>query len=178
MRARAAPAARAAACTVYASDQAHSSIDKAAIVLGIGQDNVSAAIASDEAFRMSVPALARGRSPRDLAAGRRPWRWWPTVGTTSTTSVDPVPEIAALCARARHLAPRRRRLRRRGRRLPRAAGPLFAGCERADSLVVNPHKWLFTPVDCSRALRARPGAPQVAPSRWSPEYLQTDEDPG
>ncbi|MBW8876686.1 MAG: amino acid decarboxylase [Acidobacteria bacterium] len=157
--------------TVYCSDQAHSSIDKSAIVLGVGQENVRR-IASDGAFRMSVPALAEAVA-RDRAAGRLPMAIVATVGTTSTTSVDPIPEIADLCARegiwlhvdaayagAAAICPEHR--------------ALMPGIERADSLVVNPHKWLFTPVDCSvlfvRDLDLLKGAFSLVP-----EYLRTGE---
>jgi aromatic-L-amino-acid decarboxylase len=80
---------------VYASDQAHSSVDKAAIVLGLGHENVRR-VASDANFRLSVPALASAIAA-DRAAGRRPLAVVATVGTTSTTSIDPVPAIADLC---------------------------------------------------------------------------------
>lgn len=132
--------------TVYCSDQAHSSIDKAAIVLGLGQENIRR-VESDEAFRMSVPALEEAIA-RDRSEGRLPMAVVATVGTTSTTSIDPVAEIADVCARekiwlhvdaayagAAAICPEYR--------------ALMPGIERADSLVVNPHKWLFTPVTCS-----------------------------
>ncbi|HEX7182623.1 MAG TPA: pyridoxal-dependent decarboxylase [Thermoanaerobaculia bacterium] len=157
--------------TVYASDQAHSSIDKAAIVLGLGQENVRR-IASDEAFRMSVPALAEAIA-RDREAGRLPMAVVATAGTTSTTSVDPVPEIAGLCERegiwlhvdaayagSAAICPEYR--------------ALMPGIERADSLVVNPHKWMFTPVDCS-VLFVRDPALLRAAFSLIPEYLRTDE---
>jgi aromatic-L-amino-acid/L-tryptophan decarboxylase len=157
--------------TVYASDQAHSSIDKSAIVLGLGQDNVRR-VASDEAFRMSVPALAEAIA-RDRAEGRLPMAVVATVGTTSTTSVDPVPAIADLCERegiwlhvdaayagSAAICPELR--------------ALMPGLERADSLVVNPHKWLFTPVDCS-VLFVRDPALLKAAFSLVPEYLRTDE---
>jgi len=157
--------------TVYASDQAHSSIDKAAIVLGVGQENVRR-VASDESFRMSVPALA-GAIARDRAEGRLPMAVVATAGTTSTTSVDPIPEIADLCAREKiwlHVD-------------AAYAGPAaicpelrerMPGLERADSLVVNPHKWLFTPVDCSVLFVRDPALLKDAFS-LVPEYLRTDD---
>lgn len=158
--------------TLYASDQAHSSIDKSAIVLGLGQENVRR-IESDAQFRMSVPALAEVIA-RDRAEGRLPMAVVATVGTTSTTSIDPVPEIADLCAReglwlhvdaayagSAALCPEYR--------------ALMPGIERADSLVVNPHKWLFTPVDCS-VLYLRDPALLKAAFSLVPEYLRTSED--
>src|SRR6185503_2708703 len=85
------------ALTVYASDQAHSSIDKGCIVLGIGQENVRR-VASDGEFRMSVPALEEAIA-RDREAGCLPMAVVATAGTTSTPSVDPIEPIADLCAR-------------------------------------------------------------------------------
>ncbi|HEX4965640.1 MAG TPA: pyridoxal-dependent decarboxylase [Thermoanaerobaculia bacterium] len=157
--------------TVYCSDQAHSSIDKSAIVLGVGQENVRR-IASDGDFRMSVPALAQAVA-RDRAAGYLPMAIVATVGTTSSTSIDPVAEIADLCARegiwlhvdaayagSAAICPEYR--------------ALMTGIERADSLVVNPHKWLFTPVDCSVLFVRDPGLLKGAFS-LVPEYLRTAE---
>jgi aromatic-L-amino-acid decarboxylase len=157
--------------TLYASDQAHSSIDKSAIVLGLGQENVRR-IASDGDFRMSVPALAEAIAA-DRAAGRLPMAVVATVGTTSTTSIDPVPEIADLCegekiwlhvdaayAGSAAICPELR--------------AIMPGLERADSLVVNPHKWLFTPVDCS-VLFVRDAAQLRATFSLVPEYLKTAE---
>jgi aromatic-L-amino-acid decarboxylase len=156
---------------VYASDQAHSSIDKAAIVLGVGQENVRR-VASDAAFRLSVPALAAAIA-KDRSEGRLPMAVVATVGTTSTTSIDPVPEIADLCDReeiwlhvdaayagAAAICPEYR--------------ALMPGIEHADSLVVNPHKWLFTPVDCS-VLYVRDQNLLRAAFSLVPEYLRTDE---
>ncbi len=82
--------------TVYASDQAHSSFDKAAMTLGFGLEQVRR-VRSDERFRMDPAALAAAVA-EDRAAGRRPVAVVATIGTTSTTSVDPVAEIAGLCA--------------------------------------------------------------------------------
>ncbi len=159
------------ALTVYCSDQAHSSIDKACIVLGIGQENVRR-IPTDEAFRMSLPALEAALAA-DRAAGKRPMAIVATVGSTSTTSIDPVPEIAGLCARegiwlhvdaayagSAAICPEYR--------------ALMPGIERADSIVVNPHKWLFTPVDCSILWVKDPAQLRSAFS-LIPDYLRTDE---
>lgn len=159
------------AITVYASDQAHSSIDKACIVLGIGQENVRR-MASDGEFRLSVPALAEAIA-RDRQAGKLPMAVVATAGTTSTTSVDPVAAVADLCARegiwlhvdaayagSAAICPEYR--------------ALMPGIERADSIVVNPHKWLFTPVDCS-ILWVRDPALLRAAFSLVPDYLRTDE---
>jgi aromatic-L-amino-acid/L-tryptophan decarboxylase len=158
--------------TVYASDQAHSSIDKSAIVLGIGQENVRR-IASDGDFRMSVPALAEAIAA-DRAAGKLPMAVVATVGTTSTTSVDPVPAIADLCAREGIWLHVDAAYAGSAAIVPELRA-LMPGIERGDSLVVNPHKWLFTPVDCS-VLFVRDPALLRAAFSLVPEYLRTAED--
>jgi aromatic-L-amino-acid decarboxylase len=158
--------------TVYASDQAHSSIDKSAIVLGIGQENVRR-IASDGDFRMSVPALAEAIAA-DRAAGKLPMAVVATVGTTSTTSVDPVSAIADLCAREGVWLHVDAAYAGSAAIVPELRA-LMPGIERGDSLVVNPHKWLFTPVDCS-VLFVRDPALLRAAFSLVPEYLRTAED--
>ncbi len=131
---------------VYASDQAHSSVDKAAIALGLGEENVRR-IASDAEFRMDVGAL-REAVFADLRDGFKPLAVVATAGTTSTASVDPVAEIASVCtehgmwlhidaAYGGGLA-----------LLPECAW-VTNGWNDADSLVINPHKMLFVPFDFS-----------------------------
>ncbi|MBI3990487.1 MAG: amino acid decarboxylase [candidate division NC10 bacterium] len=156
---------------LYTSEQAHSSIEKGAIVLGVGQEGVRK-IRTDVAFRMDPEALEAAIA-QDLKAGWRPFCVVATVGTTSTTSIDPVPEIADLCHRynlwlhvdaayggAAAVLPEMRHV--------------LDGCERADSLVMNPHKWLFTPIDLS-AFYCR--HPEVLKRAFSlvPDYLRTAE---
>jgi aromatic-L-amino-acid decarboxylase len=159
------------ALTVYASDQAHSSIDKSAIVLGIGQQNVRR-IASDDAFRMSVPALAEAIAA-DRAACRLPMAVVATVGTTSTTSIDPVPAIADLCEQEKIWLHVDAAYAGSAAICPEIRA-MMPGIERADSLVVNPHKWLFTPIDCS-VLFVRDPALLRAAFSLVPEYLKTAE---
>ncbi len=157
---------------VYASDQAHSSVEKAMIVLGLGESNV-VRVRSDERFRMDVQELERTIAA-DIALGFRPMAVVATVGTTSTASIDPVAEIAAVC-RARNLwlhvdaayggalalLPERR--------------DVMSGVELADSVVVNGHKWLFVPLDFSALYTRRP---EVLRSVFAltPEYLRGDAD--
>ena len=131
---------------IYTSDQAHSSVEKAAIALGLGEENVCR-IPSDAAFRMDVDQL-RNAIAQDRSQDYCPLACVATVGTTSTASVDPVPEIAKIC---------------RGEKLwlhidgAYGAGlallPEFAsiadGWSEADSIVINPHKMLFVPFDFS-----------------------------
>jgi aromatic-L-amino-acid decarboxylase len=155
---------------LYASEQAHSSIEKAAIAAGIGRCGVRT-IPVDDDFRMNPRALEHAIEA-DRREGWLPFCVVATVGTTSTTSVDPVAEIAKVCGRhdlwlhvdaayagAAALLPERR--------------SLLDGCESADSLVTNPHKWLFTPIDLSAFYCRRPDVLRQAFS-LTPEYLQTD----
>jgi len=156
---------------IYTSEEAHSSIEKAAIVLGIGQRGVNK-IPTDKGFRMDIEVLTQ-RVEEDIASGVKPICIIPTIGTTSTTSIDPVKEISEICTRygiwlhvdaayggsAATVAEMR---------------PLFTGWENADSIVVNPHKWLFTPLDCSILYCRRPEVLRQAFS-LTPEYLRTGE---
>ena len=157
---------------VYASEQAHSSIDKAIMTLGLGHDAL-ARIPADAEVRMRPDAL-REAVAADRARGATPLAVVATVGTTSTTSVDPVRPIARLCADERiwlhvdaayagvaALVPETRHV--------------LDGCDRADSLVVNPHKWLFTPFDLS-AFYCRHMDTVRAAFSLTPDYLQTLEN--
>ncbi len=156
---------------LYCSEEAHSSIEKAGITLGIGRAGTRR-IPTDGEFRMD-PAALEAAIREDLEAGWKPFCVVATVGTTSTTSVDPVQEIAEIAERhglwlhvdaayagSAALAPEMRWI--------------LDGCERADSLVVNPHKWLFVPVDCSALFVRRPERVAHAFSIL-PEYLITPE---
>lgn len=156
---------------LYTSEHAHSSIEKAAITLGLGRAGVRR-IPVDAEFRMDTEALRRAID-EDRGAGWRPFCVAATVGTTSTTSVDSVPAIAEISA-AQNLW-----LHVDGAYAGVAAVvPEFRwvldGCDRADSVVINPHKWLFTPIDCSAMYCRRP---DVLRSAFSlvPEYLRTSE---
>ena len=133
------------AMRVYCSEEAHSSIDKAAIAIGLGQRSVCR-VPVDEAFRLRVDAL-REHVARDRAAGV-PIAVVATVGTTSTTSIDPVPAIADVCERERLWLHVDAAYGGVAAMLPSHAH-ILDGADRADSLVVNPHKWLFTPFDLS-----------------------------
>ncbi len=159
------------ALRVYCSDQAHSSVHKAAMTLGIGLDNV-VNVESDDEFRMRPDALARAIAA-DRAAGHRPIAVVGVLGTTSSTSVDPLAAIAEVAAREKiwfHV----------DAAYAGVAGAVpelrhhLDGVERADSVVINPHKWLFTPMDCSVFLVRRPEALKRAFS-LVPAYLETAE---
>ncbi len=131
---------------IYTSDQAHSSVEKAAIALGLGEENVQR-VPTDAEFRMDVAAL-RAMVERDRAEKFKPLAAIATVGTTSTASVDPVPDIANIC-----------RAEKMWLHVDAAYGGGFAilpeyewitkGWSEADSIVINPHKTLFVPLDFS-----------------------------
>jgi len=156
---------------IYASEQAHSSVEKSAMALGIGRRGL-AKIGTDSEFRMDVQALESAIAT-DLLEGVRPFAVVATVGTTSTTSIDPVARIAEVCekhqlwlhvdaayAGAAAILPEQRHI--------------LEGCDRADSFVVNPHKWLLTPMDLSAFYCRRPEMLRRAFS-LTPEYLKTAE---
>ena len=158
---------------VYCSDQAHSSVEKAVILLGLGHDSV-VQVPTDAEFRMDVAALAAAIAA-DRAAGYHPLAVVATTGTTSTTSVDPVAAIADVCARedvwlhvdaayggAAAIVP--------------GMEWVLAGAERADSLVVNPHKWMLTPFDLSVLFCKHMDLLREAFS-LVPEYLTTSDAP-
>ena len=158
---------------VYASEQAHSSIEKGAIAIGFGQERVRK-VPVDREFRMRPDALAE-MIERDVAAGLRPCAVAATVGTTATTSVDPVPAIAEIC-RARNIWLHVDAAYAGSAAVAEEFRWALAGCEHADSMVMNPHKWLFTPVDCSAFFTRRPDVLRRAFS-LVPDYLATAEDP-
>ena len=156
---------------VYVSEQAHSSIEKAVITLGLGQRALRK-IPTDSDFRMNARALAAAIE-QDKREGYLPFCVVATVGTTSTSSIDPVPEIVSICeehmmwlhvdaayAGSAAIVPEFR--------------SILAGCERADSLVTNPHKWLFTPFDLS-VLYCRHMDLLKRAFSLVPEYLRTPE---
>jgi aromatic-L-amino-acid decarboxylase len=146
--------------TVIASEHAHSAVDKAARILELDLRKVPV----DDEYRLRPDQLELGDACAVLA----------TIGTTSSASIDPIPEIAAACeaagtwlhvdaayAGSAAICPELR--------------PLFAGWEHADSIVVNPHKWLATPMDCSALWTRRLDAFRDAFS-LVPEFLRVSED--
>jgi aromatic-L-amino-acid decarboxylase len=149
--------------TVVCSEHAHSSVDKAARLLGVPLCKVAA----DGEFRMRADALvyAVGEDTAAVVA---------TVGTTSTTAVDPV-QAAADIARAAGAWLHVDAAYAGSAMVCEELRWAFEGVERADSLVVNPHKWLFTPVDCSLLYTRRPEDLRAAFS-LVPAYLRTDEE--
>ena len=131
---------------VYVSDQAHSSIEKAAIALGIGEKNVQR-VPTDDCFAMNVEAL-REFIARDLAQNLQPLAVVATVGTTSTASVDPVSAIAQVC-REHGIWLHIDAAYGGGLAILPEERWVTSGWNEADSFVVNPHKMLFVPFDFS-----------------------------
>ncbi|MEM6454226.1 MAG: pyridoxal-dependent decarboxylase [Acidobacteriota bacterium] len=169
MRARG-PAASDAPLIVYTSAEAHSSIDKAIITLGLGLDQLRR-VPVDEAMRLDIDALRR-QIADDRAAGLRPMAVMATAGTTSTTSVDPIDRIADVC-RDEGLWLHVDAAWAGAAAICAELRPRFAGMERADSVVINPHKWMFVPLDCS-VLFVRDEAQLRRAFSLVPAYLETD----
>ncbi|HYH91848.1 MAG TPA: pyridoxal-dependent decarboxylase [Candidatus Saccharimonadales bacterium] len=157
------------ALRVYASTEAHSSIEKACMTLGLGREALIR-VEADDAFAMRPAALAAAIAS-DRAAGRLPIAIVATLGTTSSTSVDPVAAIAEIAEREGLWLHVDAAYAGVVAMLPDRRGP-FVGWERADSIVINPHKWLFTPLDASLLLTRRMGDLRAAFSLL-PEYLLT-----
>jgi aromatic-L-amino-acid decarboxylase len=157
---------------LYCSEQAHSSIEKAALTLGIGLEGIRK-IPVNEKFEMITEKLEEAIK-EDLDNGWKPFCVIATVGTTSTTSVDPVEEIAGICekhnlwfhidaayAGVTAMIPEMKWITKRW--------------ESADSIVINPHKWMFTPMDLSIYFTRKP---EILKQAFSlvPEYLKTNKD--
>ena len=158
--------------TVYASTQAHSSVDKGVKLAGYGLERLRK-VAVDASYAMRPDELERAITA-DRAAGLTPACVVATIGTTSSTAVDPLPAIAGICRRhgvwlhvdaayagAAAIVPELRHL--------------FDGVEHADSFVFNPHKWLLVNFDCS-AYFVRDQEALVRTFQVTPEYLRTDQD--
>lgn len=158
---------------VYTSNQAHSSIEKGAIAIGLGQKQVRK-IGVDDKFRMRVDLL-EAAIKKDIAAGLKPMCIVATVGTTSSTSVDPIPAIADLAERYGIWLHADLAYAGSAAILPEMREH-FVGVDRAHSIVTNPHKWLLTPVDLSVFFTRHP---KILRSAFSliPEYLRTTDDP-
>lgn len=152
----------------YLTDQTHSSLARDLLAMGFAPEQVRV-LPSDAQLRMPMAGLVAAIAV-DRAAGRQPMMVVASAGTTNTATVDPLPEIAGLC-RAEGMwfhvdgaygAPGA--LCEQGR-------AVLAGMELADSLVLDPHKWLFQPYDVGCVLVRRPGALERAFS-MNPEYLK------
>jgi aromatic-L-amino-acid decarboxylase len=156
---------------IYISDQTHSHVEKAAIALGVGQENV-VQIPSDENFAMDVAELERNIAA-DIDAGMRPLAIVATAGTTSTTSFDPLEAIADVAQRFGVWYHVDAAYAGNAAAVPEFRH-LLRGAECADSFVVNPHKWLFVPMDLSVLFVKDESIVRQAFS-LIPEYLTTPE---
>jgi aromatic-L-amino-acid/L-tryptophan decarboxylase len=157
---------------LYASEHSHSSIEKDAIALGIGKENVRM-IPVDTKFRMNAEILKK-TIKEDKKRGFSPFCVVATIGTTSTTSVDPVPEIVKICKKENVWLHVDSAYAGVTAMLPEMK-KFFKDIDKADSFVVNPHKWLFTPVDFSVLYTRKPEVLKQAFS-LTPEYLKTKEE--
>lgn len=157
---------------LYCTEHAHSSVDKAALMLGFGLDGIKK-IPVDENFAM-IPSELKKAIDEDRANGIVPCCVVATIGTTSTTAVDPVDEIGKICtqkniwfhvdcayAGVTAMLPEMKKY--------------FTGIGNADSMVSNPHKWLFVPIDLSTLYIRKP---EILKRAFSlvPEYLKSSED--
>jgi aromatic-L-amino-acid/L-tryptophan decarboxylase len=165
-------AAAGAPLTVYASREAHSSVDKAVKLAGYGLDMLRH-IETDERYALRPEALARALEA-DRAAGLRPACVVASVGTTSSTAIDPLRPIAELCRRSGAWLHVDAAYAGSAAIVPELR-PLFDGIEEADSVVFNPHKWLLTNFDCT-AYFVRDPSTLLATFQATPEYLRTSYD--
>src|SRR5262245_41172928 len=158
---------------VYTSEQSHSSIEKGAIAVGIGQNNVRK-VPTDSSFAMRADALGK-MIEHDKASGKRPACVVATVGTTSSTAIDPLAKIVEIAARHNIWVHVDAAYAGAAAMLPEHR-EILAGVEGAHSLVFNAHKWLLTPIDLSAFYTRRPDILRRAFS-LTPDYLKTQDDP-
>jgi aromatic-L-amino-acid/L-tryptophan decarboxylase len=157
---------------VYASDQAHSSVEKAAMLAGFGRDHLRL-IGTDAQHALRLDLLEKAIQ-KDVAAGRRPCALVATVGTTATTALDPVAGLAGLAARHGAWLHVDAALAGTAMALPECRR-MWDGVERADSVVWNPHKWMGVGFDFS-AYHVRDPEHLVKVMSTSPSYLRTARD--
>ena len=157
---------------VYASSQSHSSVDKAALLAGFGRENLRA-IPVDHRFGMSADALRRAVEA-DRAAGHAPCAVVATVGSTATTAIDPLEALADV-ARADGLWLHVDAAMAGSAMILPECRPLWQGIEQADSLVLNPHKWLGASFDCSTYF-VRDAQHLMRVMSTNPSYLRTAAD--
>ncbi|HKQ66492.1 MAG TPA: pyridoxal-dependent decarboxylase [Methylomirabilota bacterium] len=165
--------ARPALC-LYATADSHSCIQKAAEILGLGAESIRR-VASDERHRMDVESL-RAAVAADRAAGRRPFCVAASAGTVGTGAIDPLDSIADLCAAERLWLHVDGAYGAVGAALP-SLSARYAGLERADSIALDPHKWLSVPVECGAVL-VRDGRLLRESFSLVPDYLRTEADRG
>ncbi len=157
---------------MYCSEHAHSSIEKGALTLGVGLEGIKKIPVNDK-FEMISQKLDEAVK-EDIKNGWKPFCVVATVGTTSTTSVDPVEEIAAVCEKHKLWLHIDAAYAGVTAMIPEMKW-ITNGWERADSIVINPHKWMFTPMDLSVYFTRKP---EILKRAFSlvPEYLKTNKD--
>jgi aromatic-L-amino-acid decarboxylase len=158
--------------TVYTSQHSHSSVNKAALLAGFGRDHVRL-VAHDDACALRPDALERSIAD-DIAAGRRPCAIVATTGTTATTATDPVAAIASIAKRHHLWLHVDAAMAGSAMILPECRW-MWEGIEHADSLVLNPHKWLGAAFDCS-VYYVRDRQHLVRVMSTHPSYLQSSAD--
>lgn len=157
---------------VYASDQAHASVEKAALLAGIGKAHLRL-LGTDDAHALRLDLLEAAVA-EDRAAGRRPCAVVGAVGTTATTAMDPIAAIARVAEREGMWLHVDAAMAGTAMVLPECR-PLWEGVERADSVVLNPHKWMGPGFDCS-AYYVRDPQHLVRVMGMNPSYLRTAQD--
>jgi len=160
------------ALTIYCSDQAHSSVDKAALLAGFGRDNIRH-VAHDEAFAMRPDELRR-LIAADIATGKKPCAIIATTGTTATTALDPIAPIAAIAREHRLWLHVDAAMAGSAMILPECRW-MWDGVEEADSLIFNAHKWLGVAFDCA-LYYVRDPQHLVRVMSTNPSYLRTAAD--
>jgi len=164
--------------TVYVSDQAHSSVPKAVLLAGFGRDNLRL-IETDSQHAMRLQAL-EAAIQRDIAEGKKPCAVVAAIGTTATTAIDPLAQIAQLCQDYGLWLHVDAAMAGSAMILPECQ-EMFAGVEHADSVAINPHKWLGVAFDCSlyylrdpehlvRVMSTNPSYLQSSTDAWSKSY--------
>jgi aromatic-L-amino-acid/L-tryptophan decarboxylase len=157
---------------VYASAHSHSSVEKAALLAGFGRDNLRL-VGLDSHWAMDPAELARAIAA-DRSAGRRPCAVVATTGTTTSTAIDPIEQIAEIATRENLWLHVDAAMAGSAMILPELR-PMWRGIESADSIVVNPHKWMGVTFDCS-VYYVRSVEALVRVMSTNPSYLQTSAD--
>jgi aromatic-L-amino-acid decarboxylase len=157
---------------IYVSAQAHSSVDKAALLAGFGRDNIRL-VPCDEAYAMDPVALEE-LIEQDIASGLLPCAIVATTGTTATTAIDPIASIAEIATRHKIWLHVDAAMAGSAMILPECRW-MWAGIEAADSIVLNAHKWLGAPFDCS-VYYVRDPEHLVRVMSTNPSFLQSTVD--
>jgi glutamate/tyrosine decarboxylase-like PLP-dependent enzyme len=158
--------------TVYCSGQAHSSVDKAALLAGFGRDNIRH-VPHDATYALRAAELRR-MIEADIAAGRKPCAIVATIGTTATTAIDPLAEIAGIARDFGLWLHVDAAMAGSAMILPECRW-MWQGIEEADSIVINPHKWLGAAFDCS-LYYVRDPQHLIRVMSTSPSYLRSSAD--